>query len=956
MSETNAPADGSRPVCPTCGAPAGIATDDFSAALTPAVDEMPPAPSPLPHAVARAAAELLANQDSGLGAPPVVGGYDLLTPLGRGGAALVFKARQRKTGRVVALKMVRGGAHAGPRDLARFRAEAQAVARLDHPHIVPLYDVGEQDGWAYFALEVAQGGSLARQLAGRPQAPAQAARLVQSLARAMHYAHERGIVHRDLKPANVLLTGDGVAKVSDFGLARRVEPEPDAKALLTRTGEILGTPSYMAPEQSWGRTSDIGPPADTYALGAILYECLTGRPPFLAATSVDTLLQVRTAVPIPPRRLVPSVPRDLETICLHCLHKEPCRRYPSAAALAEDLDRFVAGKPVHARPTPVLQKVMRWARRRKTATALMAVSAAAVVCLLLFGAWHYAQLKGYYAQLRTERNTADKMRELAQAKETEARDQKEETEKQWRRADLNFHQALAAVVQMLKRVSEDGDRLAYEPSLQGVRRRLLEDALRFCKDLLKQKESDPPARRETAAILLLTGDLHKQLAHLEDSEQAYRSAIRLYADLVADFPDRPVYRYELANCYTNLGGLLVNTPRQKEGEDAFEHALKLQQALVKEAPESSDYRSTLAGSYHNLGLLMLRTGRVEDGEKNLGRAVDYLKPLVADHPDNAFYRHDLARASNNFGKLLAVTNRTKEAETVYREALVLHEGLIKQYPRVINFKQDLAAAHDGLADVFADTRHFADAEAAYGTALGIKQRLVQDFPQVPGFRQDLSGTQYKLGRVFAATKRPAEAERAYLQALDCAQQLVAECPTVPQHYSNVGKAYSRLAELHLGQDRLEEARCDAEQAIKYQQDGLKLLPEDRDFQRSLTRHYWCLAETLLRLGDHAAAADVAVEASRNAAPNEPVHVYAAGVLARCVPLVRQNRTLGADKRDALALSYGDQAMTSLRLGLGSKPRPTAEQLRADPYFAPLRPRADFQKLVQELKATRSGAP
>jgi WD40 repeat protein/tRNA A-37 threonylcarbamoyl transferase component Bud32 len=315
------------------------------------------------------------------GCPPgggAVSGYEILAELGRGGMGVVYQARQTKLNRLVALKMVLAGAHAGPEDLARFQAEAEAVASLQHPHIVQIFEVGRHAGLPFFALEYLEGGSLQDKLRGASLPPREAAQLVETLARAMHAAHGRGIVHRDLKPANVLLDRDGRAKITDFGLARRVE----GGAGLTQSGAIMGTPSYMAPEQAAGRSKEVGPAADVYALGAVLYECLTGRPPFKAATALDTVLQVLSEEPVPPRRLQPQVPADLETICLTCLHKEPGRRYASALALADDLQRFQAGEPIRARPVSRRQRLAKWVKRRPAQAALLAVSGLALALLV----------------------------------------------------------------------------------------------------------------------------------------------------------------------------------------------------------------------------------------------------------------------------------------------------------------------------------------------------------------------------------------------------------------------------------------------------------------------------------------------------------------------------------------------------------------------------------------------
>jgi serine/threonine protein kinase len=271
---------------------------------------------------------------------------------------VVYQARHLRLNRTVALKMILAGGHAGEHDRARFRGEAEAVARLQHANIVQIFEVGEAGGHPFLSLEFCPGGSLEGKLKGTPLPPREAAGLVEVLARAVHAAHRAGLVHRDLKPANVLLAADGTPKVTDFGLAKRL----DDAAGQTASGVIVGTPSYMAPEQAGGH-KDVGPAADVYALGAVLYELLTGRPPFKAATPLDTVLQVLSEPPLAPRQLQRKVPADLETICLKCLEKGPARRYATAEALAEDLGRFLRGQPILARRPGLLTQTRYWLRR-----------------------------------------------------------------------------------------------------------------------------------------------------------------------------------------------------------------------------------------------------------------------------------------------------------------------------------------------------------------------------------------------------------------------------------------------------------------------------------------------------------------------------------------------------------------------------------------------------------------
>jgi WD40 repeat protein len=333
---------------------------------------------------------------------PVIPGYEILGELDRGGMGIVYQARDTQLNRVVALKVILAGSHAGAAELARFRTEAQAIARMQHPNIVQVFEVGEHDSKPFLALEFCPGGSLDKKLAGTPLPASEAARLVETLARAMQAAHQALVIHRDLKPANVLLTADGTPKITDFGLARKLD-----EVGRTASNAIVGTPSYMAPEQAGGKTKEIGPAADIYALGAILYELLTGRPPFKAATALDTLMQVVNDEPVPPSQFQSKTPRDLETICLKCLRKEPVKRYASALELAEDLARFQAGESIRARPVGAGERVVKWARRRPAAAALLAVSVLAAVSLVAGGVFFTARLAEQVKRAERARNEAD---------------------------------------------------------------------------------------------------------------------------------------------------------------------------------------------------------------------------------------------------------------------------------------------------------------------------------------------------------------------------------------------------------------------------------------------------------------------------------------------------------------------------------------------------------------------
>jgi eukaryotic-like serine/threonine-protein kinase len=335
----------------------------------------------------RASAFRLPNADSTLSAgstratdlPRVryIGDYELLKEIARGGMGVVYKARQVSLNRVVALKMILAGRLASETDVQRFKREAEAAASLDHPNILPIYEVGEHEGHQYFSMKLVEGGSLATRLADFRDWPRDASQLVSAVARAVHYAHQRGILHRDLKPSNILIDKDGTPYVTDFGLAKKV----DAGHSRTRTGAVLGTPAYMAPEQARGEKG-LSVAADVYSIGAILYEGLTGRPPFRGDTVLDILRQVTDRDPDHPHSVNPDADRDLAVIALKCLEKDPARRYPGAAPLADDLDRWRNGEPIEARPATHRERVVKWARRNPLGAALVGLGAFASVAIL----------------------------------------------------------------------------------------------------------------------------------------------------------------------------------------------------------------------------------------------------------------------------------------------------------------------------------------------------------------------------------------------------------------------------------------------------------------------------------------------------------------------------------------------------------------------------------------------
>jgi tetratricopeptide (TPR) repeat protein/predicted Ser/Thr protein kinase len=438
---------------------------------------------------------------------PTIGGYVILGELGKGGMGVVYKAEQAGLKRLVALKMILQGADAKPEALVRFRREAEAIARIKHPNIVQVYEIGEHEGQPYFSLEFVEGGSLSSQLRDKSLPGVEAARLCEQIARAVHAAHEAGIVHRDLKPANVLVTADGVPKVTDFGLAKQLDGVER-----THAGAIMGTPAYMAPEQAAGLTDEIGPAADTYALGAILYEMLVGRPPFKSTSVLDTLLQVKVCEPVPPSKLQPSVPRDLETICLKCLAKAPARRYPSAAAVADDLNRFLKREPIEARRTPLLERASMWVRRNPWKAGAAAAIAFALLLVVGFTTREIGR------RVRLAQNRLQTQELLLQAQE----DQKNQ----------RFDKALERLNQALGAIGKDDALADLRPGAEEahteveaeLRRQALarEDQDRY-RDFLKDRR----IVHQNEGLVAL-GESEDNAAHVREARAAALRALALY--------------------------------------------------------------------------------------------------------------------------------------------------------------------------------------------------------------------------------------------------------------------------------------------------------------------------------------------------------------------------------------------------------------------------------------------
>jgi serine/threonine-protein kinase len=672
--------------------------------------------------------------------------------------------------RSVALKIVSVETRVDPEGLLRFRSEAEAAARLQHPNIVQVYEVGEQSGLPYFAQEFVNGGSLAQKLGGTPLPAGQAALILHTLARAMDFAHERGIVHRDLKPANVLLTADGVPKVADFGLAKRLDKEFGQ----TRLGVILGTPSYMAPEQAEGRTQQISPLTDVYALGALLYEMLTGRPPFRGATTLETVQQVLFNEVVTPTRLQPKVPRDLETICLKCLRKEPSNRYASAGMLADDLRRFLEHRPITARRIGWWERAGKWARRQPAAAALILVSGLAAATLAIGGYRYQRDLERHNQELQKANLAISRERDTV----AQQRD----------RADSNLRLARDAVDKTVTKIASNP--LLKQANFHQLRHGLLESMVPFYEQFVKQRQHDSELEAERGRALASLAYLRNEMGEKEKASSDYEQLRAIFAQLTAGYPAVGQYRLELARSHDELGLLLRQLGKRADAETTLREALKIMTLLAQDFPAVPLYRQKLAASHVDLANLLRELGKQGDAETAFRDALKIQAQLAQDFPTVAQYRGDLAGSQNNLGLLLSDLGKWGEAENAYRDALKIQSLLAQELTAQPECRLELAKTQNNLGLLLRALGKGAEAEAAFREAVNTQAHLAQDLPDVPEYRFGLARTQCNLGLLLRDLGKWAEEEKAYRDAVKSQAQLAQDFPAVPQYRSELATIWA----------------------------------------------------------------------------------------------------------------------------------------------------------------------
>jgi tetratricopeptide (TPR) repeat protein len=623
---------------------------------------------------------------------PAIPGCEVRERLGRGGMGVAYRAWQPSLKRDVVIKIL-DAAGPGTADAERrLRAEAEAIARLQHPHIVQIYEVGDCQGRPYLVLEYMAGGSLDRRLAGTPRPAMEAATLLETLAHAVHSAHEKGVIHRDLKPSNILLTADGLPKISDFGLAKLLGA---AASGVSAPGSVVGTPSYMPPEQAQGQPSVVGPEADVYSLGAILYEALTGRPPFRADSPLATLQQVMTAEPAPPRRLNSAVPSDLETICLKCLDKDPRKRYASAHELADDLHRFLTGNPICARPVGAWGVAARWARRQPLTASLAALSAITLAALMIVGlcyVWHFR---------RTAEDLAQKNRE---------------TEAALHRADAAVDGSLDALDQLLfaERFRGRG------PSSTYKERQFFHDMVALYERCLDENPDSVKVRERVARVLDRIGFLHYRLGQDDKAEELLIRSVAMHRQLVVEFPDEPRRKHDLSGALQSLAVLRSDGPRPGEAEKIYDEARATEEDLLQAHPDEPVYQEGVARRYIGLGDLFLwKLKAPGQAVSCFAKALGPLEKAAKASPARADLHAVLGWTIEKYANALQRSGGdVAEVRRLFAQAIrELHASFAEGAGRSPTYQKILCDAHKNLANEWVKAGDHAKA-AEVLTALG----------------------------------------------------------------------------------------------------------------------------------------------------------------------------------------------------------------------------------------------
>ncbi|MDB5351665.1 MAG: hypothetical protein JWN86_2912 [Planctomycetota bacterium] len=765
------------------------------------------------------------------------GDYELQKELGRGGMGVVYKALQVSLNRPVALKMIKSGMLADDAQLQRFQNEAEAVALLDHAGIVPVYEVGEHEGQRYFSMKLVEGGNLAEQLAAMKDNPRAAATLLAETAEAVHHAHMRGILHRDLKPANILVDAEGHPHVTDFGLAKRVEGDVE----MTQSGAILGTPSYMSPEQATGRRGSITTATDVYGLGAILYALLTGRAPFGGDSVIETLDAVRTRAPEPPTKLNHSTPYDLNTICLKCLEKDPRRRYASAHELAVDLNHWLNSRPITARRVGAVERGWLWCKRRPA----VAMLTGAVLLAIIAGTTAvFAVQSRANAKLKSSNTALEKERGRVEIRERQAVD-----------AIRRFGDAIA-----------DEPVLKNSPALNDLRRRLLGEPISFFRNLRDQLLADTGTRPESLASLSAAVYQHAYLSQAVgdrvDAHKSFTVGLAVLERLVREHPSEPKFKSKLAASHYGMGFVQSSIGQARDARESIERASAIYADLLRQVPGDPDARQGLARCHLMLGMLEYRAGYPAPALDWLGKARDGLKQLLPLSREPSGLRAELVMCHINIGGVEEVVGRFSDALSDYREALRIADRLVLDHRTVAAYQLDQARIHGNIGKILGITGKPAEAEAALQKSRKIYESLVAEYPSTIDHQSGLASCYLTLAQIAAVTGRPSDSESSLGKAKAIFERLAAEHPESPDFASELGATLHNLGEMQLDLRKFTQARELLLQALTWQRKALAASPGNPRYRQCINAHLTGLIQAATAIGDKEAAEEARAEMVR----------------------------------------------------------------------------------------------
>jgi serine/threonine protein kinase/tetratricopeptide (TPR) repeat protein len=823
--------------------------------------------------------------------------FRVLRPHARGGLGQVYVARDEELGRQVALKEIRPD-RADDADLrSRFVLEAEINGNLEHPGIVPVYGLGSYpDGRPFYAMRFVEGDSLKEAIArfhgsqrkeDTEREPSAAAahrhgvfgslEFRQLLGRfvdvceAIEYAHSRGVLHRDLKPANIMLGKFGETLVVDWGLAKaagmhsektpkssegKLVPQSGRSLDPTLAGSAVGTPQFMSPEQAEGRLDDLGPSTDVYALGATLYQVLTGRPPVEGGELGDLLRRVVRGDIAPPRTVCRDVPKSLEAVCLKAMSRNQEDRYSSAQALAEDIERWLADEPVTAMIEPWHERARRWSRKHRT----FVTTASTLVLAGLLGVTAFAAVVG--------------------AKNRELRSTNDDLDKQRTRAEKREEAAIAAVKRYADTVREN-EVLRNSPSLKPLRNALLSEPLAFFQDLREQLQADSDTSTEALVRLadaaFQMGHLTKEIAGLDDAVRAHREALALQEQLVQQNPENADFQSALGAIHLHLGQLLRKTGDTSKASEAFKSAETLQQQLVEEHPGVAQYRRELAVTRDNMGLILSDTSQLDKAIEHHQSAAAVRKQLAQEQPNLTELELELATSHNNIGNILLATGKPKESLAEYNLALEIVKRQLAVQPGHRESREDLARNHANRARVLAVLGQATEALAAFEAAVTVFQQLVNDYPSITQHQSDLGRSQAMMGNLLRLMQDVEKSQAAFEAAAAIFRRLIREHPAVTQYQRYAAACEGSLGNLLFTTGQWEKAVEAYEAACVIQERLVKSNPEIAELRNNLGTSHNNIGEALRKLEkyDEALAAFRASVAIRQelAAANPEVPAY-----------------------------------------------------------------------------------